>query len=40
VFAAIVLDVARIMWIFDAIWTFRYHGCSRRISKVRRSGMA
>jgi hypothetical protein len=33
VFAAIVLDVAGIMWIFDAIWTFRYHdapGESRR----------
>jgi hypothetical protein len=26
VFAAIVLDVAGIMWLFDAIWTFRYHG--------------
>jgi len=37
-FAAIVLGVAGIMWIFDAIWTFRYHGCSRRISKVRSSG--
>ena len=32
--------VAGIMWIFDVIWTFRYHGCSRRISKVRSSDTA
>lgn len=29
-----------IMRIFDAIWTFRYHGCSRRISEGRSSGTA
>lgn len=28
-FAAVVLGVAGIMRIFDAIWSFRYHGCSR-----------
>ena len=26
VFAAIMLGVAGGMWLFDAIWTFRYHG--------------
>ncbi len=26
VFAAIMLGVAGIMWVFDAIWAFRYHG--------------
>jgi hypothetical protein len=39
-FAAIALGVAGIMRIFDAMWTFRYHGCSRRITKVRSSGPA
>ena len=27
VFAAIVLGVAGVMRVFDAIWAFRYHGC-------------
>ena len=42
IFAAIVLGVAGIMRIFDAIWAFRYHGAvpqklEEHVSSVRAS---
>jgi hypothetical protein len=40
VFAAIVLGVAGIMRIFDAILAFRYKECSLRTSKMQSSATA
>ena len=40
IFAAVVLGVAGIMRVFDAIWAFRYHGALPRTSKTPSSDTA